>query len=49
MVEKAVYITKKELLTQLWENGYSDMEIHAYEMAFPDNYTFHYPGFVCQN
>lgn len=43
VVEKDVYITKKELLENLWENGYSDMEIHAYEMAFPDDYKFHYP------
>lgn len=43
-VEKDVFVTKKELIQCLWKNGYSDTEINAFEIAFPGDYRFHYPG-----
>lgn len=44
VVEKDVYVTKSELLEALWENGFSELELNAYEIAFPADYRFHYPG-----
>lgn len=44
MVEKDVYITKAELMKCIWENGYSENEMNAFEFAFPADYKFHYPG-----
>ncbi|KAF8819522.1 hypothetical protein IE077_000892 [Cardiosporidium cionae] len=43
VVEKDVYITKKELMQCIWKNGYSENEINAFEIAFPSDYKFHYP------
>lgn len=28
----------------IWENGYSQNEMNAFEFAFPSDYKFHYPG-----
>ncbi|CDJ65282.1 LOW QUALITY PROTEIN: hypothetical protein, conserved [Eimeria necatrix] len=43
VVEKDVYITKAELMKCIWENGYSENEMNAFEFAFPADYKFHYP------
>ncbi|KAK2196916.1 hypothetical protein BdWA1_002165 [Babesia duncani] len=43
VVERDVYITKKELLDCMWSNGYSEEEIKSLKLAFPDDYQFHYP------
>ncbi|CDI76174.1 hypothetical protein, conserved [Eimeria praecox] len=50
VVEKDVFITKDELMKCIWENGYSQNEMNAFEFAFPADYKFHYPGelfFAC--
>lgn len=47
VVEKDVFITKDELLKCIWENGFSQNEINAFEVAFPSDYKFHYPGMLC--
>lgn len=28
----------------IWENGFSQNEMNAFEFAFPADYRFHYPG-----
>lgn len=43
VVEKDVFITKDELMKCIWENGYSQNEMNAFEFAFPADYKFHYP------
>ncbi|KAL8430708.1 hypothetical protein Efla_007574 [Eimeria flavescens] len=43
VVEKDVYITKDELMKCVWENGYTQNEMNAFEFAFPADYKFHYP------
>lgn len=43
LVEKDAYITKAELVKCIWENGYTEAEINAFEIAFPSTYEFHYP------
>ncbi|GIX61776.1 uncharacterized protein BcabD6B2_12110 [Babesia caballi] len=43
IVEKDVYITKAELVDCMWRNGYSEEEIDAVKLGFPDDYRFHYP------
>ncbi|KAL8271928.1 hypothetical protein Esti_004052 [Eimeria stiedai] len=43
VVEKDVYITKEELMKCIWENGFSQNEMNAFEFAFPADYKFHYP------
>eukprot|EP00371_Babesia_bovis_P002783 XP_001611430.1 hypothetical protein [Babesia bovis T2Bo] len=43
VVEKDVYVTKAELVDCMWRNGYSEEEIDAVKLGFPDDYRFHYP------
>ncbi|CDJ51084.1 BT1 folate/biopterin transporter family protein, related [Eimeria brunetti] len=43
VVEKDVFITKDELMKCIWENGFSQNEMNAFEFAFPADYKFHYP------
>ncbi|ORM41136.1 uncharacterized protein BXIN_0408 [Babesia sp. Xinjiang] len=43
VVEKDVYITKNELIDCMWRNGYSEDELDAVKLGFPDDYRFHYP------
>lgn len=42
-VERDVYLTKEELLENMFINGYSKREINAFDLAFTKNYEFHYP------
>lgn len=44
IVEKDAFITKEELMKCIWENGFSQNEMNAFEFAFPADYKFHYPG-----
>lgn len=43
MVEKDAYVTKCEILDCMWRNGYTEEEMDAVKLAFPDDYRFHYP------
>uniref|UniRef100_A0A0G4ICX6 Uncharacterized protein n=1 Tax=Chromera velia CCMP2878 TaxID=1169474 RepID=A0A0G4ICX6_9ALVE len=43
VVEKSAFVTKKELMETMWANGYSEAEMNAFSLAFPDDYEFHYP------
>ncbi|CDJ60272.1 hypothetical protein, conserved [Eimeria maxima] len=43
IVEKDAFITKEELMKCIWENGFSQNEMNAFEFAFPADYKFHYP------
>ncbi|XP_026193572.1 uncharacterized protein LOC34619363 [Cyclospora cayetanensis] len=43
VVEKDAFITKDELMKCIWENGFSQNEMNAFEFAFPADYKFHYP------
>ncbi|XP_053993089.1 uncharacterized protein LOC128884069 [Hylaeus volcanicus] len=42
-VEKSVFITKKNLLNLMWENGFQPEEMALFENTFPHNYEFHAP------
>ncbi|VWU51721.1 vacuolar membrane protein-related, putative, partial [Hepatocystis sp. ex Piliocolobus tephrosceles] len=42
-VEKDVYLTKAELLELMFINGYFKKEMNALDLAFNNNYKFHYP------
>ncbi|CRH00121.1 vacuolar membrane protein-related, putative [Plasmodium relictum] len=42
-IEKDVYLTKEELLELMFINGYSKKEMNAFDLAFNNNYEFHYP------
>ncbi|GFE52942.1 BT1 folate biopterin transporter family related [Babesia ovis] len=43
VVEKDVYVTKNELVDCMWRNGYTEEELDAVKLGFPDDYRFHYP------
>lgn len=43
VVEKDAYVTKCEILDCMWRNGYTEEEMDAVKLAFPDDYRFHYP------
>lgn len=43
VVQEGAYISKAELLANMDKNGYSNSEIAAFSLAFPDDYKFHYP------
>ncbi|GAW81020.1 hypothetical protein, conserved [Plasmodium gonderi] len=42
-IEKDIYLTKEELLELMFINGYSKKEMNAFDLAFTNNYEFHYP------
>lgn len=42
-VEKDVYMTKEEVLDNMWANGYTESELHAFKISFPEGHLFHYP------
>ncbi|CXI43188.1 conserved Plasmodium protein, unknown function [Plasmodium berghei] len=42
-IEKDVYLTKEELIHLMFINGYTKKETNALDLAFNNNYQFHYP------
>ncbi|SBT35337.1 hypothetical protein, conserved in Apicomplexan species [Plasmodium ovale wallikeri] len=42
-IEKDIYLTKEELLELMFINGFSKKEMNAFDLAFSNNYSFHYP------
>ncbi|SCN60434.1 conserved Plasmodium protein, unknown function [Plasmodium chabaudi chabaudi] len=42
-IEKDVYLTKEELIHLMFINGYTQKETNALDLAFNNNYQFHYP------
>ncbi|CAD2091703.1 conserved Plasmodium protein, unknown function [Plasmodium vinckei lentum] len=42
-IEKDIYLTKEELIHLMFVNGYTQKETNALDLAFNNNYQFHYP------
>ncbi|KEG02180.1 conserved Plasmodium protein, unknown function [Plasmodium vinckei vinckei] len=42
-IEKDIYLTKEELIHLMFINGYTQKETNALDLAFNNNYQFHYP------